>query len=95
MADLFGLRSPRYGLLTLGMFLIVPSGDIYVNMLFFGVGLIVFGVVYVCMGRAYARFHGWIYRANDPKGYWREVALYFVLGAGFVVYALYEKLFSN
>jgi hypothetical protein len=66
-----------------------------VNMLFFGIGLIVFGVVYICMGRAYARFHGWIYRADDPKGFWCEVGLFFVLGAGFIASALYEILFSN
>ena len=65
------------------------------NMLFFGIGLIAFGVVYICMGKAYARFHGWVYRSDDPKGYWGEVALYFVLGAGLVAYSLFGNLFSR
>jgi hypothetical protein len=67
----------------------------YVNMLFFGSGLIVLGVVYICMGRAYARFHGWVSRADDPKGFWSEVALSLILGAGFIAYALYRNWFSN
>jgi hypothetical protein len=66
-----------------------------VNLLLAGIGFIVLGVVYTCMGKAYARFHGWVYRADDPKGYWSEVALYFVLGAGFIAYSLYRNWFSN
>jgi hypothetical protein len=66
-----------------------------VTLLLFGIGLIVLAVVYTCMGKAYARFHGWVYRADDPKGYWSEVAAYFVLGAGFIAYFLYKNWFSN
>jgi hypothetical protein len=66
-----------------------PAGGLYVTMLLAGIALIILGVVYTCMGRAYARFHGWVNRADDPKGYWSEVALYFVLGAGLIAYALY------
>jgi hypothetical protein len=66
-----------------------------VNLLLVGIGFIAIGVVYTCMGKAYARFHGWVYRADNPKGYWFEVALYFVLGAGFIAYSLYQNWFSN
>jgi hypothetical protein len=64
-------------------------------MLLFGIGLIGFGVVYLCLGKAYARFHGWVYRANDPKGYWFEIVLYFALGTGSIAYSIYLKCFSN
>ena len=63
------------------------------TMLLAGIALIVLGVVYTCMGRAYARFHGWVYRADDPKGYWRAVASYLVVGAVLIAYALY--LYGN
>ena len=65
-------------------------------MLLAGIALIVIGAVYTYMGRAYARFHGWFYRVDDPKGYWSEVALYFVLGTVLIAYALYlHGNFSN
>jgi len=55
-----------------------------------GMVLILLAVVYMCTGKAYARFHGWIYRANDPKGYWLEVAGSFLLGVGLIGLFLYE-----
>jgi hypothetical protein len=65
-------------------------------MLLAGIALIVIGVVYTCMGRAYARFRGWVNRADDPKGYWLAVASYLVGGAVLVAYALYlYENFSN
>jgi hypothetical protein len=65
-------------------------------MLLAGIALIVIGAVYTYMGRAYARFHGWVYRADDPKGYWTAVASYFVAGAVLIAYALYlYENFSN
>jgi hypothetical protein len=66
-----------------------PAGGLYVTMLLAGIALIVLGVVYTCMGRAYARFRGWVNRADNPKGYWLAVASYFVGGAGLIAYALY------
>jgi hypothetical protein len=60
-----------------------------------GIGLIVYGLIYACMGKAYARFHGWVYRENDPKGFWGEVATYCILGAALVAYAIYESYFAN
>jgi H+/Cl- antiporter ClcA len=60
------------------------AGGLSVIMILAGIALIVLGVVYTCMGRAYARFHGWVNRADDPKGYWRAVASYLVVGAGLI-----------
>ena len=64
-------------------------------MFFFGAGLIVLGVVYIGIGKAYARYHGWIFRSTDLKGYWSEVTLYFVLGAGLIAYSIYGNPFSK
>ena len=66
MADLFGIRSPRYGLL---------AG---------GIVLIALGVLYTCTGKAYARFHGTIYRADDPKGFWLKVASSYLFGLAMI-----------
>ena len=60
-----------------------------------GVGLIVLGLIYARMGKAYARFHGWVYRANDPKGFWFEVAMYWIVGTALIANALYESWFSK
>jgi hypothetical protein len=65
-------------------------------MLFFlGIFVIALAVSYICTGKAYARLHGWVYRADDPIGYWCEVALCFVFGAGLIAYSLYKNWFSN
>ena len=60
-----------------------------------GIAFIGFGVVYLCLGRAYDRFHGWASRADDPKGFWFAVASYFVCGAALIAFALYENWFSK
>ena len=66
------------------------------GLLTFGILLIALGVFYTYTGKAYARLHGWIYRADDPKGYWLAVASYLVGGAVLVAYALYlYENFSN
>lgn len=61
------------------------------GMFYFGIALVAFGVTYICMGKAYARFHGWVSRGDDPKGFWTEVALYLVVGVGFITYWLYSQ----
>ena len=72
-----------------------PSGGLYVIMFWAGIALIAIGVLYACMGRAYASFRGWVYRADKPKGYWLVIASYVVTGAALIAYALYENSFSN
>jgi hypothetical protein len=49
-----------------------------------GIVLIALGALYTCTGKAYARFHGWIYRADDPKGFWLEVAGSYLLGIALI-----------
>jgi uncharacterized membrane protein YfcA len=56
----------------------------------FGIFLIVRGVVCTYTGKIYARFHGWVYRQEDPKGFWLEVALGYVLGLGLIGIFLYD-----
>jgi hypothetical protein len=50
----------------------------------FGILLIALGVRYTYTGKAYARLHGWIYRADDPKGFWLEVVGSYLLGLALI-----------
>ena len=54
-----------------------------------------FPYLHTYTGKAYARLHGWIYRADDPKGFWLEVAGSYLLGLALIALFLYENLFSN
>jgi uncharacterized membrane protein len=45
-----------------------------------GVFLLFLGAVYTYIGKAYVRFSGWVYRADEPKRYWLEVATYYLGG---------------
>jgi hypothetical protein len=56
----------------------------------FGMFLLLLAVVYTYTGKAWIRFHSWVYRADEPKRYWLEVATYYLLGVGFVGYFLYK-----
>lgn len=60
------------------------------TLLVFGMFLFFLGVVYTYTGKAWIRFHGWVYRAEEPKRYWLEVALYYFLGVCFIGYFLYK-----
>lgn len=65
------------------------------GLLTFGILLIALGVFYTYTGKAYARLHGWIYRADDPKGFWLEVAGSYLLGLALIGLFLYENWFGN
>ncbi len=41
-------------------------------------------VVWTCTGKAWMRFHGWVYRAQEPKRFWLEVAMDYLIGAVFL-----------
>lgn len=41
------------------------------------------------MGKVWVRFNGWVYRAKEPKTFWWEVVLDFLIGVVFVGYFLY------
>jgi hypothetical protein len=46
-------------------------------------------VVWTYTGKAWVRFDGWVYRAKEPKWFWWEVALYYLVGVLFIGISLY------
>jgi hypothetical protein len=42
------------------------------------------GVVWTYTGKARTRFRGWVYRAEEPTGFWWLVALYYLGGVLFL-----------
>jgi uncharacterized membrane protein len=56
----------------------------------FGLFLIILGIVYTCIGKAYVRFNGWVYRVEEPKRYWSAVSTYYIFGAVMIGLFLYE-----
>ena len=40
------------------------------------------------MGKVWVRFNGWVYRAQEPRIFWGEVALYYLGGVCFIGYFL-------
>ena len=47
------------------------------------------GVVWTCTGKARSRFHGWVYRAQEPTEFRWLVAAYYVVGLLFIGAFLY------
>lgn len=58
--------------------------------LVFGLISLSAAVVYTCRGKAWARFHGWVYRAEEPSDFWWAVAMYFLIGVFLIGYFLYH-----
>jgi len=58
--------------------------------LIFGVISFSAAVVWTCTGKAWARFHGWVYRAEEPSGFWWVVAMYYLIGVFMIGYFLYK-----
>jgi hypothetical protein len=56
----------------------------------FGMFMLLWTVVATCTGKTWTRFHGWVYRAKDPKRYWTEIATGYVGGVGLIVFFLYQ-----
>ena len=59
--------------------------------------LLVFGAISfflavggTCTGEAWARFGRVVYRAKEPKKFWRLVAMYYLGGICFIGYFLYK-----
>jgi len=61
----------------------------------FGIFLIFLGALYTDIGKAYVRFHGWVYRAKEPKRYWSEVAMYYLGGVAVIGYFWYVVRHPN
>ncbi len=51
--------------------------------------------LFTVYGKVWVRFHGWVYRAKEPRWFWWEVVLYFLVGVWFVGYFLYQYRFLN
>jgi H+/Cl- antiporter ClcA len=47
-------------------------------------------VVWTYIGKAWTRFYGWVYRAEEPTSFWWVVAVYFLGGALFIGLFMYE-----
>jgi hypothetical protein len=47
-------------------------------------------VVWTCTGKARTRFHGWVYRTQEPIVFWLVVATYYLGGILFVGIFLHD-----
>ena len=45
---------------------------------------------FICTGKVWVRFNGWVYRAKEPAWFWWEVALDYLIGVCFIGYCLYK-----
>ena len=50
------------------------------SLLAFGLFLVLLAAIYLYMGKAWIRFNGWVYLAEEPKRYWLEVGTYVIIG---------------
>ena len=46
-------------------------------------------VVWTRIGRVWVRFHGWVYRDQEPKRFWREVGMEYLMGVVLIGIFLY------
>jgi hypothetical protein len=47
--------------------------------------------VFALCGEAFERYHGFVYRAEEPKRFWWVVVGYFIAGLCFIVLYLYQN----
>ena len=67
------------------------AGSPMYGLLLFGVFSLFVAVAGTCTGQAWARFGRVVYRAKEPKQFWRLVAIYYLGGVGFIGYFLYVR----
>ena len=60
------------------------------GLLVLGIGMLLLGAVYTCMGESYERFYGWIYRSEQPKKFWWSVATYYLFGIVLIVVDVFD-----
>lgn len=60
------------------------------GLLLFGIFSFFMAVLGTCTGVTGARYGGWVYRAKEPKQFWRLVAMYYLGGVCFIGYFLYK-----
>jgi hypothetical protein len=59
--------------------------------LILGIISLIAGVVSTCTGKALMRFHGWVYRAEEPTLFWQTVGVYYLIAVWFIIYFLYKS----
>ena len=61
-----------------------------------GMIMLIMAVIYTYVGKVGLRGGGWIYRAKEPRRYWRAVAMCYLSGVFLIGLFLYEiRVFSN
>jgi hypothetical protein len=65
-----------------------PIRSPYLFLIIGGISLTA-ALVWTCTGKAWTRFHGWVYRAEEPKRFWLEVAMDCLIGVAFIGIFLY------
>ncbi len=53
---------------------------------------VLLGLIWISMGKAWVRFSGWVYRDREPRTFWGEVTMDFLVGIGFIVFCVYEVM---
>jgi energy-coupling factor transporter transmembrane protein EcfT len=59
--------------------------------LLIGIVLVVMTAVFTLSGETLERYHGIVYRAKEPKRFWWDVVLYFIMGLFFIGLYLYQN----
>jgi hypothetical protein len=64
----------------------MPDSESTPSYILLTLGVISFfaGAVWTYTGKAWDRFHGWVYRAEEPTRFWWEVSMYFLVGVLFI-----------
>jgi hypothetical protein len=47
-------------------------------------------LVFTFMGKVWVRFNGWVYRTEEPRTFWVQIAVLFLGGVWFVGYFFYK-----
>jgi RsiW-degrading membrane proteinase PrsW (M82 family) len=63
--------------------------------LLIGLALVIFAALCALTGEAPARYHGFAYRDEDPKRFWRRIVMYFLAGLFLLLVGLYLYLTSD
>jgi hypothetical protein len=48
-------------------------------------------LVWTYTGKVWIRFHGWLYRSEEPGWFWWQVSLYCLIGVGCIWYFVHSS----
>jgi hypothetical protein len=51
---------------------------------YLGLGSIAFGLLSIATGKTLVKYHGIVSRAEDPRGFWENIAVVFAIGVVFI-----------